>query len=483
MQDVDQVEIFLSRLFTKSGICLMLGVVILAVYGQVYAFDYAYYDDAHYVFDNPNVTTGLSPENVIWAFSAGYAANWHPVTWMSHMLDVSMFGIRPGGHHVVSLLFHLVNSVLLFLVFRRSTGSDFIGAAISFLFAVHPLRAESVAWIAERKDVLFMFWGMISLLFYLKFVESRRVLHYLLVMIFFGLSLMSKPMLVTFPVVLLLFDFWPLNRLPLDSGDFWKIAKQRIFEKVPLFAMTIGSGVMTVIAQSRGGAVKSLTELPFDVRVANSVVAYVKYIGMMFWPSGLAFDYAHELRNMSDPLFLLCLVVLIACTVLFWGMRVRHPYFLMGWVWYIVTTIPVIGLLQVGYQGMADRYTYFTQIGLGIIVVYLCNVLLEAKVISRRGLMASWFSLSILLMVLTFNQVQTWRSLFTLTDHALKVTTHNPKAHYGKGIAFVFRGEDEEAVKEFQEALRIAPHYQEVRIQLELAEERLRQRRRNPSRR
>jgi hypothetical protein len=456
--------------------------VILAVYGQVYDFDYAYYDDAQYVFENPNVNTGLSGKNAIWAFSVGYAANWHPVTWLSHMLDVSIFGIRPGGHHVVSLLIHLANSLLLFLFFRRTTGSSFVGAGISFLFAVHPLRAESVAWIAERKDVLFMFWGMISLFFYLKFVESRRVLDYFLVMFFFGLSLMSKPMLVTFPVVLLLLDFWPLDRLPLDSGEFWKSAKRRIVEKIPLFAMTIGSGVMTVIAQSRGGAVKSLSELPFDVRVANSVVAYVKYIGMMFWPSGLAFDYPHQLRNMSDPVFLLCLVILMACSVFFWRLRVRHPYFLMGWTWYIVTNSPVIGLVQVGYQGVADRYTYFTQIGLSIIVVYLCNLMIEAKVIPRRGMMAPWIGMSLLLMVLTFNQVQTWRSLFTVTDHALKVTTHNPKAHFGKGLAFVFRGEDEEAVREFEEALRIAPHYQEVRIQLEFAQERLRQRRWNPSR-
>lgn len=462
---------------TPTGIYVLLCASILAVYGQVYVFDYAYYDDASYVFQNPNVNSGLSRENFVWAFSAGYAANWHPVTWLSHMLDVSIFGINPAGHHVVNLLFHLANSLLLLLVMRKTTGNLLVGVGVAFLFAVHPLRAESVAWIAERKDVLFMFWGLISILYYLKWVESRRVLHYLVTLGFLALSLMSKPMLVTFPVLLLLLDFWPLNRVSLDLADFRSRAPRLILEKLPMFAMAAGSSVITVIAQNRGGALQSLGALPFEVRVTNSIVAYVKYIGMMFWPTGLAFDYPHPLRSTSGLTILLCLIFLIAVTLWFWRVRTRHPYFLMGWAWYIVTMIPVIGLVQVGYQGLADRYTYFTQIGLSIIIVYLCTLIFESKAIDRRLLVAFGLGVPLLLMVLTFNQVRTWRNLDTVMDQALRVTPGNAKAHFGKGLAHSIRGENEEAMREFEEALKIAPHYLEVHQQIAIVRERMRQRR------
>ncbi len=475
--ELDRTRRFRSIFKTDSAYCGFLVVVLLAVFGQVYAFDSVYYDDATYVFRNPHVHTGLNGPNVLWAFSAGYAANWHPVTWLSHMLDVSLFGLNPAGHHLVSVLFHAINALLLFVVFRRTTGSLLVAAGVSFLFAIHPLRAESVAWIAERKDVLFMFWGMISILFYLRFVESRKPREYLLVLVFLALSLMSKPMLVTFPAVLLLLDFWPLNRMQASSAGFWSVARQLIVEKIPVVALSIGSSVMTLIAQNRGGAISNLSELPVDLRIANAVVAYVQYIGMMLWPSRLVFHHPHRLTNLFSTSFNLCLLALVATTLLFWRIRRRHPYFLMGWIWYLVTMLPVIGLVQVGFQGIADRYTYFTQIGLAIIMIFAFKLLIESTWITRRLLISLSGVLCTLLMVLTFNQVGTWRDLFTLTDHALSVTSHNAKAHYGRGLAYAFRGDDERAVEDFREALRIAPHYDVVRTPLRRAEQRLKRRR------
>jgi hypothetical protein len=462
---------------TPAGLGLSLAIAIFVVYGQVVGFDYAYYDDASYVFQNPHVIGGLNAENFRWAFSVGYAANWHPVTWLSHMLDVSLFGIPPGGHHLVNVLFHLANSLLLFVLLRRSTGNLLVGAGVAFLFAIHPLRAESVAWIAERKDVLFMFWGVIAMLFYLRWVETRKIGHYVAVLVFMALSLMSKPMLVTLPVLLLLFDYWPLERTSLAWSEFRDEAPRLVLEKIPMLLLSAGSSVMTVIAQDRGGALQSLNALPLDARVTNSIVAYMKYIGMMLWPTGLAFDYPHPVHGTSGLMVFVCFAGLVGVTALVWRFRERHPYFLMGWAWYILTMIPVIGLVQVGYQGMADRYTYFTQIGLCLVLVYLCVLLVESKVLPRIALASMGTGVAIALMLLTSNQVHTWRNLDTIVDHAIAVTEGNAKAHFGKGLAYSLRGENHEALEELEKALQIAPHYQEVRQQIAIVQERIRQQR------
>jgi hypothetical protein len=465
-----------SRVFSATGVGILLSLAVLAVYGQSVGFDHVYYDDAEYVFQNPHVNTGLSLENFKWAFSAGYAANWHPLTWLSHMLDVSLFGLDPAGHHVVNLLFHWANSLLVLLLFRKATGNLAVAVGVAFLFAIHPLRAESVAWIAERKDVLFLFWGLISILWYLRWVESRRVLDYVAMLSFLALSLMSKPMLVTFPILLLLLDLWPLDRVSLDWVEIRERAPRLILEKIPIFVLVAGSSVMTVIAQNRGGALQSLNNLSLFARITNSIVAYVEYVVMMFWPTGLAFDYPHPVESSSAGVILVCLVLLLAATAACWRVRRQHPYFLMGWFWYLVSMVPVIGIVQVGYQSMADRYTYFPQIGLSLIVVYLFVLALESKAVPRKGLLAAAAVLATILMLLTFDQVRSWRNLDTLMDHALRVTPENPKAHFGKGIAYSMRGEDALAIRELEEALRIAPHYVEVRQQLEMVRERMRRR-------
>jgi hypothetical protein len=466
-----------SRVFSPVGVCLLLSVAILAVYGQVAGFDQVYYDDADYVFQNPHVNSGLSGANFLWAFSAGYAANWHPVTWLSHMLDVSIFGLEPAGFHIVNLLIHWANALLVLLLFRRATGKLAVAAGVAFLFAIHPLRAESVAWIAERKDVLFVFWGLLAILAYLRWVESRRRLAYLAMLVLLALSLMSKPMLVTFPILLLLLDYWPLGRLPLSWPALRERAPRLVLEKLPIFVLVAGSSVMTVIAQDRGGALQDLATLPLGVRITNSIVAYVEYIGMMFWPTGLAFDYPHPVGRSSGLTVVFCLLVLIGLSLAFWRMRTRHPSFLVGWAWYGVTMLPVIGLVQVGYQSMADRYTYFTQIGLSLIVVQLAVLAFESRKIPRNVLLSVGVAVSLALMVLTFEQVRTWRNLDALMDHALIVEPNNPKAHFGKGLAYYFRGQDDEAMKELEAALRIAPQYVEVRQQMEIVRDRIRRRR------
>lgn len=463
-----------QRLLSTPGLIAILVVAIGAVYGQTVGFDYVYYDDAQYVFQNPHVLTGLRLDNVVWSFSAGYAANWHPLTWMSHMLDVSIFGIAPGGHHATSVLLHAANAVLLFWLMRRLTGRVEVAMGVAFLFAVHPLRAESVAWIAERKDVLFAFWGLVAMLLYVRWTETRRAGLYVGMLVAFGLGLMSKPMLVTLPVLLLLLDFWPLDRVSLDRADLRARAPRLVLEKLPLFLLSIGSSVVTVIAQDRGGAVQRLDALPLDARLTNSVVAYVEYVGMMFWPVGLAFDYPHPVRGLSGLAIVLCSALLVAVTVVAWRQRVRRPWLAVGWAWYLVTMVPVIGIVQVGYQGMADRYTYFTQIGLCIVVVFAVVELVERGVVASRVAFGGAVVVALLSMALTFQQVRTWRNLDTLMDQALRVTTGNPKAYFGKGLALSIRGEHEAAMEYLEEALRIAPHYAEVRQQIAIVQERMR---------
>jgi hypothetical protein len=463
-----------QRLLSPPGLCGLLVLAVLAVYGQTVGFDYVYYDDAQYVFQNPHVLTGLRLDNIVWAFSAGYAANWHPLTWMTHMLDLSIFGVSPGGHHAVNVALHAANAALLFWLMWRLTGRSAVAMGVAFLFAVHPLRAESVAWIAERKDVLFLFWGLVAMLLYARWVETKRVGLYVGMLVAFSLGLMSKPMLVTLPIVLLLLDVWPLDRVSLDGADLRARGPRLLLEKLPLFGLSLGSGILTLIAQDRGGALQRLDALPFDARLTNSVVAYVEYIGMFFWPSGLAFDYPHPVRGTSGVVIFLCAALLVAISVVAWRVRARYPWLLVGWAWYVVTMLPVIGIVQVGYQGMADRYTYFTQIGLCLVVVYAVLELVRRGVIGSRAVIVGSVVVALLLMGLTFRQVRTWRDLDTLMDHALAVTTDNPKAYFGKGLAYSIRGEHEQALVYLEQALRIAPHYREVQQQIETVKERMR---------
>jgi hypothetical protein len=344
----------------------------LLAYMQVINIDFINYDDGLYVVENPHIKGNLTLENIIWAFSTGYAANWHPLTWLSHMLDFGVYGLNPMGHHWTNLQIHIANSILLFLFFKYLTGVLWRSAIVAALFAIHPLHVESVAWVAERKDVLCTFFWILSMWAYAGYVRHPQKKYYVLLIILFILGLMAKPMIVTLPFVLLLLDFWPLSRfqymLHRQQIPIFKVIACLVREKIPLFILSAVSSLITFFVQQHGGAVSSIEYLPLMARVTNAIVSYTVYIGKMIWPLHLAVLYPlrewYPLQVMMSGLLLL---VLSGLAILY---RRRFPYLITGWFLYLGTLVPVIGLVQVGIQRMADRYTYVPLIGLFIIVAW-----------------------------------------------------------------------------------------------------------------
>ena len=427
----------------------LLIAVTLAAFWQVRDHEFVHYDDDKYVMENPHVPTGLTRESIKWAFTATHASNWHPLTWLSHMLDCQLYGLNPRGHHVSSLLFHAANTVLLFLVLRRMTGALWKSAFVAALFAIHPLHVESVAWVAERKDVLSTLFWMLTMLAYLRYVEKPTIQRYLPVLMLFALGLMAKPMLVTLPFVLLLMDYWPLGRL--DNGlsvtrdrlkRYWGLVR----EKLPLFALTAISCVVTFLVQRHGGAMPDLEWLPLDVRIANALVSYAKYIGKMLLPRHLAVLYPYPsgtlpLWQLAGAVFLLMYV-----SVMVFRSRQRYPYLAVGWAWYVGTLVPTIGIVQVGKQALADRYTYVPLIGLFIIIAWgVPDLVARWCVVSswrrRRILLAVSATASILaLMTCTWFQVGRWRDRISLYTHALRVTSNNATIHNNLGNALLAEG-------------------------------------------
>jgi len=442
-------------------ICFCLVIASLSVYWQVYDHDFINYDDNAYITENRHVQAGLSREGVIWAFTTFHAGNWHPLTWLSHMLDSELFGMKAGLHHLTSLLFHTLNSILLFLLFTRMTGELWKSAFVAALFALHPLHVESVAWVAERKDVLSAFFWFLTIWAYVRYTEQVGLKRYLQVLIFFALGLMSKPMLVTLPFALVLMDYWPLGRVQLwqwrDSG---KLAPNKvtilqvILEKAPLLALSAVFSFVAFIAQGR--AVATLHSLWASDRIANALISYVTYIGQMFWPYDLAVYYPHPgivpgSQAIGAGFLLICL------TGLFIMSYRSHPYLTVGWFWYLGTLIPVIGLIQVGSQAMADRYTYLPLIGLFIIIAWGIPSLFE-KWRYRKAVFGIAISVMLLVMMLTtWRQVGLWKDSETLFSHAIKVTDNNDVAHYNLATALIERGRLNEAIKHCSESLRINP--------------------------
>ncbi|MCX6375590.1 MAG: hypothetical protein NTU88_06080, partial [Armatimonadetes bacterium] len=357
---------------------LLLTVMTLAVYWQALNHDFiTVYDDGSYVLKNEHVQRGLSIENVAWAFTTTDVYNWHPLTWISHMLDCQLFGLKPRGHHATSLILHLADSLLLLLVLTRMTKSVWKSFFVAALFAIHPTHVESVVWIAERKDVLSAFFWMLTMGAYVLYAERPGIGRYLLIMSAFALGLMSKPMLVTLPLILLLMDYWPLGRFRFGEPSPKKkkgkqpwSGRKLIWEKVPLLALTLGSSIATFAAQKHGGAMTSLDEFPLGVRIANAFVSYIGYIGKTFWPSKLAVLYLHPGASLPiwEVIGSALLLALIFVAVFRFGRG--HPYLQVGWLWYFVTLIPVIGFIQVGRQAMANRYTYVPLIGLFIMIAW-----------------------------------------------------------------------------------------------------------------
>ncbi|MBI5071133.1 MAG: tetratricopeptide repeat protein [Deltaproteobacteria bacterium] len=437
-----------------------LAALLAAVYAQVGGFAFVNVDDQQYVTQNRHVLRGLGWDGVAWALGSLHAANWHPLTWLSHLLDVSLFGAWAGGHHLVSAALHLASTLLLFHLLHRTTGAAGRSALAAALFGLHPLRAESVAWVSERKDVLSTLLLLLLLVAWVRYAEGRRRGWYLAALGLLALGLMAKPMLVTAPALLLLLDAWPLGRTaPPEAGGRRPLVRLAL-EKIPFAALAAASAAVTLYAQARGQAVNALAEVSLGQRVANALASTVRYLGDTLWPSGLAYFYPHPvLAHGGTPAWqaVLSAALLLALTAAAWRLRARQPWLLWGWVWFLVTLLPVIGLLQVGVQARADRYTYVPHLGLVPALVWGAAAAAERLRLPRALAAAGAVAVVLALAVASWQQVGTWRDSVTLHQRALAVTERNWNAWVGLGDAYQGQGRLEEAVACDLEAIRLYP--------------------------
>ncbi len=443
-------------------ICLLLALATLAIYAQTASHGYVAYDDDQYVYENPRVKAGLTASNVAWACTTFFYANWHPLTWISYMLDFSLFGSNPGEQHLVNVALHLASALLLFLALARMTRQPWRCAVVAAIFAVHPLHVESVAWISERKDVLSTFFEMLTLLLYVRYTAKPGARSYLAVAAAFGLSLLAKPMAVTFPFVLLLLDFWPLRRLdwPLKAA-----AIRRLFmEKAPLLAMAAVASVLTFLAQRGFGAVISLTRFPLAARAANAAIAYVTYMGKTIWPADLAVLY--PARGPVLGTAVTASIILAAVTGAAWRWVRQRPYLAVGWLWYLGMLVPVIGLVQVGTQAMADRYTYVPMVGLSIALVWTVADLVQNRPALRIAATASAVLALAMLASAAYRQTTYWKTSRTLFEHTLAVTRNNYVIQNNLGVIVAGEGNSAEAVALYRAALATAPEYAEAHANL-----------------
>ncbi len=435
--------------------CALLAAATLGVFSRVLRNGFVSFDDEIYVLKNPHVRAGLTAGNAAWAATATEAANWHPLTWISHMTDVSLWGLRPAGHHATSLLFHAASVLLVFLLLRRATGSHGASAAVAFLFGLHPLRVESVAWIAERKDVLSVFFGLAALGAWGAWIARRKPAAYGASLALFALSLLSKATLVTFPLLLLALDAWPLRRVPSrrdrDPGTRWPAL---LIEKIPFLLLSAAAGFATLRAQRLGGATESLA-VPFALRLENAAIGSVRYLGKIFWPSHLAVLYPHPAAGFGwkTAAAVLLLAAISAGAIV---LRRERPWLLAGWLWYLIALLPVIGLVQVGWQSIADRYTYLPSLGIFAALVFEAADRARGRV-PGRALAAATVALCAALSFVTWRQVSTWRDSLTLYQHAVQVTGPNETMQIDLGNELARRGRTEEARRHFAEALRIEP--------------------------
>jgi len=437
---------------------LALVAVTLAVYAQVRHFGFIEYDDSCYLYDNYTVKQGLTVSGIKWAFSTFFAANYHPLTWLSLMLDCQVFGKNAPAHHLINLGYHVAATVILFLAFVRMTRRPWRSAIVAAVFAVHPIHAESVAWIAERKDVLHGFFFAATLYLYARYAEKRSLLRYLPMALAAILGLLSKSMLVTLPFVLLLLDFWPLGRVAWPPS--WKTLKLLILEKIPLFACAAAVSVLTYRAQQWGGAVADLGRVSVWYRFANATVSYVAYIGKSFWPMKLAVLYVY--RPQPTDIALGAMVILAVATAVAAYQAVKRPYLIVGWLWYLGMLVPVIGLVQVGAQSMADRYAYLPLVGFSAALVWLVADLVENRPATRHVVAGVTCAALLLMAVQGYRQVRYWRSSEALFEHSIAVTDRNHIMHKCLAIAFDHDGKTDEAIAEYQAALAIKPDFAEA---------------------
>jgi len=427
---------------------LVLAWVTFSVYGQVRDHEFITYDDHEYVVQNPLVRSGITFQNLARAFTTAHASNWHPLTWISHMVDSELFGINSSAHHMSSMLLHILCAILLFSFLRKATGAMWRSFLVAALFALHPLHVESVAWVAERKDVLSCAFFMLTLLAYRRYALNPCIKTYALALFLFCLGLMAKPMLVTLPLVMLLLDYWPIGRL-----DPRHPKARLLIEKIPFFVLSGASSVLTLIVQQRWGAV--MENIPLGERLINALHSYSVYLFKTFRPYPLAFYYPHPLDTIPISLSIGSLLLIGLITALCIRFYRALPYLAVGWFWYLGTLVPVVGLIQVGSQAMADRYTYIPLIGLFIILAWGTGGILEKWVGIRPVLVTLWVFFLAGLSTLTWWQVGYWKNSFTLYRHAIAVTTANAVAYNNLGNVLTIQGELEQAEQHLREAVRL----------------------------
>lgn len=426
-------------------VAIVLALVTIAVYAQVSSHTFITLDDGEYVSANPHVNTGLTAENVRWALTTGYAANWHPLTWMSLQADISGFGTNPGPLHNANVAWHVLDTLLLFGLLRAMTGALWRSAFVAALFGVHPAHVESVAWIAERKDVLSAAFWFGTTWAYVAWVRRPAAWRYGLMLVLFVLGLMAKPMLVTLPATLLLLDVWPLDRTSVPVA-------RRLLEKTPLFVLAAASSIITVLVQH--AAIASLELVPWPIRLANAVLSYGRYLITLFWPANLAILYPLSEAVPTGSVALAAIAV-VAITWLAWRTRSSWPFVIVGWLWFFGTLVPVIGLIQVGMQAHADRYTYIPSIGIFVAVVWAAWALAER---ARLTPMVTLTAGTVVIAILAFAahaQAATWATSETLWRQAVAVTTDNPRAHIELGVVYGKQERHAEAESEFMQALQM----------------------------
>jgi len=463
--------------------CLLLTIGTASIYSPVAHHPFVDFDDQYYVTNNAIIQAGLTWKAFIWSFNAGYAQNWHPLTWLSHALDCQFYGLNPGGHHLTNVLLHVLNVVILFLVFVQITGAVGRSFLVAALFALHPLNVESVAWVAERKNVLSTLFFLLALSAYGWYARRPNVRRYLAVTMLFVLGLASKPMVITLPFVLLLLDFWPLRRIrgwgPPPAPDRQgrrKIGKtglksfavepaspfaqeslsKLIVEKLPLLAFCAGSAVLTLVAQ-RTVAIRSLERFPLSLRVENAAYAYAMYLWKAFWPARLAVYYPHPGNMLAIWQVGVATLLLMGASILVWKQRMTRRYLVTGWLWYLGTLVPVIGLVQVGDQALADRYAYIPLIGIFVIVVWGVADWADSKQIGFRWRIATATIVLVALSFLTVRQVGYWRSEYDLWSHDVELAPHNPVGVSNLGDALNKMGRVQEALPYLQESVKLLP--------------------------
>jgi regulator of sirC expression with transglutaminase-like and TPR domain len=438
------------------SIYFALAVSSLLVFWQVRNFAFVNYDDDTYISENPHILNGLTAGSVRWAFTTGYANFWHPLTWLSYMLDSQLFGLNPAGFHLANLLFHIANTLLLFFVLKQMTNAIWQSAFVAALFTLHPLHVESVAWVSERKDVLSTFFWILTMWAYVRYVNRPKISRYLWIVVFFTLGLMSKPMLVTLPFVLLLLDYWPLNRIKhFDRQVIYRL----VLEKIPFIILAAVFSVMAFFVQRSGGAVIEFTDLGLKYRIYNAFISYIAYIGKMFCPSHLAVFYPHPCENVSVLYAVISAVVLLTITILVLRLAKNHRYLVTGWFWYLGTLVPVIGIIQVGGFAIADRYTYITLTGLFIIIAWGLPEFLKKWPQRKIILGISMVIVLTNLGICAHRQTSYWKNSVTLFSHAIEVTQDNHVAYNNLGYAYNDLGRYQQAIEDFRQAVKIKPYY------------------------